>query len=338
VRLRIGAFLIATLVAPLARAQTDAYPVELVAAIAPDGGAGADGTILVGRSGQLYHSAAPGRWQRRDSGGVAIDLRAAVRAGAEELLAIGADTPPFRFSRGAWRAEPLPNRGAAALTATGAAPVLVIGRHIYALQSGTWQRRVSAPRRVTAAWAGDSKMILLASADGGLTRWDGRRFTAVRTPLAPADPIAALVGRTPAALFGRAESGAWIRIDRAGTAEIALEQELEGFEEHAFGLGPDAALWLAGTVPTPTGARRAVLARAERNRLVLAGELPLATGDRVAVVVGHAPTGELLVASRAGAVRVRDKKGTWREGAASGAVPPPNSPSVRASGGPARTR
>jgi hypothetical protein len=317
------------------------YPVDVIAALPPDAGAGLDSAVLVGRSGQLYHPVAAGRWQRRAAGGVAVDLVAAVRArpSSDEVIAVGADAPPFRFRADAWRAEPLANRGPALLSAAGPLAVLVIGRHVYTLEDGAWQRRVSASQRVTAAWAAGATALLVATGDGGLARWNGRRFTPVRGPLPADESIVALVGASPAAVFGRAESGAWIRIDRGGTALVGPAPELASFEEHAWGLGPDASLLLAGTVPADSGARRPILARADRNRLVAAGDLPaLAAGDRVAVVLGHSPTGEILIATRAGAVRVRDSRGSWREGSASGVLPAPPARSGARSGAPARTR
>jgi hypothetical protein len=321
--------------------QPSRYPVDIIAALPPGPGAGLGTAVLVGRSGQLYHAAAAGRWQRRAGGGVAIDLVAAVRTqpGSDEVIAIGADAPPFRYRAGAWRADPLANRGPALLSADGPLAVLSIGRHIYTLEDGEWKRRASAPHRVTAAWAASATELLVATADGGLARWNGRRFTPVRAPLPADESIVALVGASPAAVFGRAEGGAWIRIDRAGTALVAPAQELASFEQHAWAVGPDASLLLAGAVQASGGARRPILARADRNRLVVAGDLPaLPGGDRVAVLLAHAPTGEILIATRAGAVRVRDRRGAWHEGSASGVLPaPPPRPGAR-SGAPARTR
>ena len=234
---------------------------------------------------------------------------------------------------------PLTNRGATALSATGLLPLLVVGRHIYSLEAGAWQRRATAPRRVTAAWAAGPAALIVATNDGALARWNGRRFTPLRSPLPAGELIVALIGASPAAVFGRAEGGAWMRIDRGGTAAITPARELAGFEEHAWGLGPDGALWLAGTAANGGNTRRPILVRADRNRLVPAGDLPaLAAGDRVAVLLGHAPTGELLLATRAGAVRVRDKKGTWSEGSASGALPQKAPRAGARSGAPARTR
>ncbi len=128
-----------------AQAQSSASPVDLVAALPPEPGAGAGAAILVGRSGELYHPVAPGRWQRRGAGGVSVELRGAVRAGprSDQVLAVADETPPFRFDAGAWRAEPLTNRGAAALSATGPLPLLVVGRHVYSLEAGA----VAAPRQ-----------------------------------------------------------------------------------------------------------------------------------------------------------------------------------------------
>ena len=345
IRGRGAVLVIAALAAPAPQrahaGDPAAAPVDLVAALAPDPGAAVATAVLVGRSGQLYHPVAAGRWQRRTVGGVAVDLRGAVRsrARADEVLAIGADTPPFRFAGGAWHAEPLSNRGPSALTTTGPLPVLIVGRHIYTLDGGAWVRRASAAHRVTAAWAAGPSDILVAVEGGVVARYNGRRFTPLRSPLSAGQPIVALCGASPAQVYGRGEQGAWIRIDRAGAAAIAPASEVAGFEEHAWGLGPDGALWLAGTAPAG-GGRRALLLRADRNRMVAAADMPaLADGDRVVVVLGQPSTGELLIATAAGVVRVRDKKGTWSEGSASSALPPlPSPPAGGRSGAPARTR
>ena len=331
----------AVAVSQSAAADPGIAPVEIVAALAPEPGAGIATAVLIGRAGQLYHPLAPGRWQRRSAGGVAVELRGAVRPGprSDEVIAIGADAPLFRFRGGAWRAEPLPNRGPAALSATGLLPVLAVGRHIYKLEGDAWRRRASASQRVSAAWAAGPTALIVATADGGLAHWNGRRFTPLRSPLPAGQSIVALLGASPAAVFGRAEAGAWIRIDRGGAAAIAPARELAGFEEHAAGLGPDGGVWLAGTLPSDGGARRPILARADGNRLVPAGDLaPLASGDRIAVVLGHASTGELLVATSAGAIRLRDKKGTWTDGSASSTLPQQARRSGAPSGAPARTR
>ena len=340
---RAAALLIAAAaVAPhRAHAQSAASPVDIVAALPPEPGAGVSAAVLVGRSGELYHPVAPGRWQRRGGGGVAVELRGAVRAGprSDEVLAVADETPLYRFQGGAWRAEPLSNRGATALSGTGPLTLLLVGRHVYSLESGAWQRRVSAPRRVTAAWAAGPTALVVATSDGALARYNGRRFTPVRTPLPSGQPIVALIGASPAALYARGESGAWIRIDRSAAPAIVPTGELAGFEEHAWGLGPDGRLWLAGTATEGSNARKPILVRAERNRLVPAGDLPgLSAGDRVAVLLGHAPTGEVLIVTRAGAVSVRDKKGTWTEGSASGALPQQAAKPGAPSGAPARTR
>lgn len=341
-RIAVAAAALAVLAPWLAAAgpAAPATPVEVVAAIPPRAGAGAAATTLIGRAGQVYAPVAPGRWARRIGGGVAVELRAAVRVGpTDDVFAIGENAPPYRFASGAWRSEPLGNRGPAWLAMSGPLPTLVIGRHVYTLDGTAWLRRATASHRVTTAWAAAPASIVLATDDGQLVRWDGRRFAKVRSPLPATDPIVELVGGSPAAVYGRARSGAWIRIDRASCARLALERTLTGFEEHAAGAGPDGRLLLAGTVPDTGGARRAVLLRAERDRLLLTAELPpVAANDRVAVVLGLPTTAEVLVATRNGAVRVRGKTGTWAEGLVTTALPAAPARPGRPSGAPARTR
>lgn len=222
------------------------------------------------------------------------------------------------------------------MSATGPVPALAVGRHIYTWDKDAWIRRTAGPAKVTAVWAASGTSILVAGADGTLARFDRGRLTPVRTGLPPDDPIALLIGAAPNQVYGRTQGGAWLRIDRAGTARVTLAQELTGFEEQAAGLGPDGALWLAGSVAADAGARRTLLARADKNRLLAADALAApADGDRYAVVWGTAATGELLVATRAGVLRLRARDGTWTEGHVSGELP---SAPVRRGAGPARAR
>jgi hypothetical protein len=259
-----------------APARAENFPVEIVGALAPEKKTdGAAAVTLVGRSGQIYAPAGAGVWRRREAGGIATDVTAAIR-------------------------------------------------------------RTSGPAKVTAVWAASGTSILVAGADGTLARFDRGRLTPVRTGLPADDPIALLIGAAPNQVYGRTQGGAWLRIDRAGTARVTLAQELTGFEEQAAGLGPDGALWLAGSVPADAGARRTLLARADKIRLLAADALAApADGDRYAVVWGTAATGELLVATRAGALRLRARDGTWTEGHVSGELP---SAPVRRGAGPARAR
>lgn len=305
-----------------ARAQGGAtsFPVELVAAVAPEGGKGS--LVLIGRSGQLYAAGADRVWRRKNAGGVASDLRAAVRSPTRpgEIIATGDQAPPFRFSGGAWTADLVGNRGSASLGRGGGVPVLAIGRHVYTLEKDAWVRRVSAARVATAVWAASDKSILVATSDGALARWDGKRLAPVKTGLAAGDPIVLLVGNQARLVYGRSKGGRWLRVSGAAVAGLSFARELDGFEEHAAGIGGDGALLVAGTV-SAAGAKKPVLARAEQNRIAPFQDLwPLADGDRFAVVATQG--GELLVASRAGSVRVRGAAGAWAEGRVAGDLPP----------------
>lgn len=336
--LGLGLALLLLLDASTARAQS--FPIELVGALAPEKKTdGAAAVTLVGRSGQIYAPAGAGVWRRREGGGIALDVTAAVRRPGRpaEVIAVGGGwAPPFRYAAGTWRAEPLSNRGRTVMSATGPVPALAVGRHIYTWDKDAWTRRTAGPAKVTAVWAASSTSILVAGADGTLTRLDRGRSAPVRTGLPVDDPIVLLIGAAPNQVYGRTQGGAWLRIDRAGTARVTLAQELTGFDEQAAGLGPDGALWLAGSVPADAGARRTVLARADKNRILVAEALAApADGDRYAVVWGTAATGELLVATRGGALRLRARDGTWTEGRVSGELPPAP---ARRGAGPARAR
>ncbi|HEY8146692.1 MAG TPA: hypothetical protein VIG06_28615 [Kofleriaceae bacterium] len=318
-----------------ARAQAPLFPVEIAAAVAPEGGKG--GPVLVGRSGQLYAPGSDRVWRRKNAGGVALDVRAALRSPTRpgEVIAVGDDAPPFRFAAGAWTADVVGNRGAATLSRGGGVPALSVGRHVYTLEKDAWVRRTSAAKVATAVWAASPTSILVATSDGALARWDGKRLAPMKTGLPATDPIVLLVGAQPKQVYGKSKAGRWIRIAGTSTAALVLARELDGFDEHAAGIGSDGALLLAGTAGA-AGATKAVLAHAEQNKVVPWQDLPaLADGDRVAVV--FAAGGEVTVASRSGAVRVRAAAGTWSEGRVAGELPP--APAVRGRRpGPARSR
>ena len=320
------------------RAQSAAgFPIEIVAAVAPEGGQG--GPVLVGRSGQLYAPGADRVWRRKGAGGVALDVRAALRiptsASAGAVIAIGDQAPAFRFTGTAWKADLVGNRGSMSLSRGGGVPALAVSRHVYTLEKDAWVRRTSAAKVVTAVWAASATAILIATSDGALARWDGKRLTPVKTGLPATDPIALLLGVQPRQVFARSKSGRWIRIAGASAAAVSIARELDGFEEHAAAIGSDGALLLAGTVGAAGGGKKSVLARAQQNRVAPWQDLAaLADGDRFAAV--FASGGELTVASRGGAVQVRAAAGSWSAGRVAGDLPP--LPSRRRRAGPARSR
>ncbi len=318
-RLAIAAAALVGVAAPAA-ARAQGFPVELVGAVAPEGGKGS--LVLVGRSGQLYVAGADRVWRRKTAGGVSADVRAAVRSPTRpvEVIAAGDQAPPFRFSGAAWNADVVGNRGPISLGRGGGVPVLAVGRHVYTLEKDAWVRRVSAARVATAVWAASDKSILVATSDGALARWDGKRLAPMKTGLAAGDPIVSLVGIQPRQVWGRSKGGRWIRVNGASVAQVAFDRALDGFEEHVAGFAGDGALLVAGTLPAASGGRKPVLVRAEQNRITAWQDLwALADGDRFAVVAAQG--GDLLVASRAGSVRVRGAAGAWTEGRVAGDLP-----------------
>lgn len=311
-----------------------AFPVEIVGAVAPEG---KGSPVLIGRSGQLYLAGTDRVWRRKSAGGVAIDVRSAVRSPTRpaEVIAAGDQAPPFRFIGGSWSADVVGNRGSAALARGGGVPALAIGRHVHTLEKNAWVRRTSAAKVATAVWAASPTAILVATSDGALARWDGKRLAPIKTGLAAGDPLMVLVGAQPRQVYGKSKAGRWIRVVGGSSSALSLARELDGFDEQAAGVGSDGALLLAGTVPAPGGGRKPVLARAQQNRVVPWQDLwTLPDGDRFAVVFAQGP--EILVASRAGSVRVRGGDGSWSEGRVAGELPVPAARSRRSA--PARSR
>ena len=253
-----------------------------------------------------------------------------------DILAAGHWAPPFRHSGATWRAQPLDNSGSAVLASTGL-PALAVGRHIYILTQDRWRHRASAGRTVTALWASGKSWILVATAGGALARYDGRTFRPIATGLADGDAIEVLLGSSQAHIYGRAQSGAWLRVDRgAKVVPMTPAPALAGFDEQAAGLGPGGTLLVAGTVPAAGSGLTPALARSQGSQIQMWDHPgPLAAGDRFAVVWTAPRTGEVLVASRAGAVHIRSKSGAWSVGAVSGALPAAARPRLRAGATPA---
>jgi hypothetical protein len=330
---------IASVVASIAvsrSARADDVPVNVVDAVTSRTGA----IVFVGSSGQLYEPAPENRWQRRGSGGVAGDVLAVVRASDDRLYAIGSNAPIYEWDGALWSARPLPNRGATTVS-RGGAPAFSVGRHVYVLKSGAWERVVSTPRRISALWAQSATRMWIATAQGEIMRLSGKSWVTVAHPLPADDTIVGIFGTGGTAGAGNtayavARSGALLLLSGTAVSRVQTDGDLTRLDVHTAGLGGNGELLIAGMAGDGQ-ARRAVLVSARGGKLTLADELwALPEGDRFSVVLR---TGEsaLAVASRHGAVRVRGKDGGWVESRIVGELP--NEASRRfQSAAPARAR
>ncbi len=290
--------------------------------------------VFVGSSGELYEPAPENRWQRRAVGGVSTDVLGAVRAGRGKVYAIGASSPIFEWDGSVWSARPLANRGTIQLSRGGGVAGFAVGRHVYLLQKGSWERAVSASRSLAALWVQSAQRIYAVTNKGELLRGNGKSWSTLKTSLGTDDAVVNLVGGGKS-VYAVSRTGAVLSLSGTSPARVELGNALSGLDIHAWGAGTDGGLLVAGTVGAGE-TRRSVLISGASGKLEIADELwPLPEGDRFAVVA--ATGGELVVASRGGSLRIRAKDGTWREGSIS-PDPPARSREPDRASAPARAR
>ncbi len=308
---------------PLAPATSAAapadYPVTIVAVIAGKSAAIEDST-LVGTAGQLYRRSADGSWRRGSGGGLSADVRAAIGAG-DNLIAIGAHTPVFRWQEEAWHARPLPDRGPAAVSGPGSSAAIAIGRHVYVLQGDRWRRVATATGEIATLWAAGPAKIWAADRSGGLVRLAGARFAPLRTGRPAGERIILLGGPSATELYALTSAGHLLWMRPAGATPVAPPAGAAGLRIDAIGPAPGGLLVAAVLPATGSIGERTVLLRAARGRMQLDSDLPaLRPGDRAVALRGDADGG-LLVATRSGRVILRRGAEPWTERAVSGALP-----------------
>lgn len=274
---------------------------------------------FVGRSGQVYEPAGDARWERKTAGGVASDVIGVARGPGKAVYAIASSAPIFEWNGSVWSVRPLSNRGAVAMSRHGV-PAFSVNRHIYVLKGKSWERLVSAPRRVAALWASSATRIYAVTSDGKLMRSNGKSWATLAHPMWSGDPVAELYGVAGGEPIARSRAGVLARISGKAATRLAVPGDLTGLDVQAAGAAGKGRLLLAG-VAGPATTRRSVLVAVDGGKLAIFAELwPLDDGDRFSVVVSGRK-GELIVATERGKVKVRAVDGTWRDGAISAAAP-----------------
>lgn len=295
------------------------------------------GLALVGASAQLYRPTGPGRWRREHAGGVSIDVRGAFAGPDGAVYAVGTSSPLFALADGSWAAHPLPNRGATAVN-SGAIAAIAVGRHVYGLGPAGWKRLASARTSITALWAASEQRTYAATEAGELAVLTGSSWTNLRSPLEKGDAVELMAAAPGRPVIAVSRAGAVLELGAFAARILPLASELEGLSIKALGSAGKSSptLYAVGSLEGD-GQRRWVLARIDKDSVVLDEPLwPLVPGDEITIVTGLAD-GSVLVASRRGQVRIRDPKGLWRNGQVSLALPrPPAEADGRAA--PARSR
>jgi hypothetical protein len=276
---------------------------RIAAVVAPARDADVRTATLVGPSGQLYLGDGSGRWARRAAGGIAADVTAALRSGAD-LIVAGPATPLYRFDGSAWSAHKLGQSGRI-VVGRGPVPAVAIGKHIFlekpadprnkAARPG-WIRIGEAIGPIIALWAASPRKVLVVTA-AGVHALRGREL--VRTGAA----VDAIVGDVP-----------W-GITADGATNLARARD---------------SLPAAGTIAATAGATAPYLLTTDGTTLRLVGrtpagpisvDVPVTAGAAIAgLVADH--TGRVLVVTADGELHVYADN-AWTSGTLVDELPAP---------------
>lgn len=309
--------------APLAADQSRAFPIRLVGILG--GGDDVTQSILVGRSGELYHPTEGQRWQRQIAGGVSVEVTGAVRGPDSDVFVVGHRAPMFRFDRerGAWFAHPLPNRGPSEPCGPGGLTCVSLGRHVYLPAAGRWNRLGAATDTITAVWASTSTRVYVGTKDGGLARVTGSSRAELTHPLADGDVVVAFAGTPGRNLHALAASGTLLEVQGSSAATVTpaadLAATLVDLDLHTLAPRAAGGVWAIG-VAGPPDAREALLLRAEGTTLAREATAPLPPGARAAALRVDSD-GAMLLVSRGGRAWLRPAGGAWVEAEVLGTLP-----------------
>lgn len=287
---------------------------------------------LVGKSGELYVPAANLKWQRAGAGGVSTDVVSIFKGVGSDLFAVGSRAPLFQWQAGVWSAFHLANNGRSAVS-PGALPTISIGRHIYELIGGSWIRIASAQGAIRALHAARANEIYLVTTTGKL--FVGRKnWKPLPITLPAGDQIRAIVGLPGKHEVALTEQNRLYLLTRKGARLMALGPEYRGLEVHTLAVAAGKLL-LAGRVGVGAGQKN-ILAEVESQKLVTTDSLwPLQAGDQFALLHEDHKQG-LIVATRQGQVRIKNKDGSWSNGRLD--IAPPSPPENFSGSGPARSK
>jgi hypothetical protein len=310
----------AALVLTIAGTAWAGDPVELTAAVGGDE-AGAERSVLVGSSGQLYYRADDALvWRREQVGGLAAKVSGALRVG-RTIVAVGERTPVYRWGGQAWSARPLGNRGSTTVAGAGGKTAFAVGRHIYVRRGKRWIRMTSAPRQIVALWLGGGSRIYAADDKGGLRRRSGGVWRQVPTKLATDETIVQLAGTPGKELYARTSAGGVLQVRTSGATPLTLDPSVQGLRPTTIAPASEGGVWVVGEIDADAGSQW-VLAHATGGSAKAVRPLPVpAAGDRY-TIVRAGDDGSLLIASTRGRVLVRAASGSWSEGSVSGKLPP----------------
>lgn len=267
--------------------------VDLIGAISTGGKLPA----FIGRGGQIFSPTENGAWRRAHLGGVAANLRAAIRID-NDIVGAGDSAPLYRFADGVWSAEAIPARGGVVLADDGSAPTLAINNRVYIHNGMRWIKRFRADSDITAVWASSPRRIYFAT-DAGLGRARGRDVRPISCN-GDCTNIHELCGVPGRGLYAVTDDGRLFHVSSSAAREVVPAGELSGFTITA-GRGLDRRVLLAGVIESE-GQLRGLLVAGKGSRLTAVAMLgPLAADDHPVAIAGTTDGG-ILVATRRGQV------------------------------------
>lgn len=294
---------------------------------------GTGAPILVGASGQLYHPSADRTWQRQHVGGVSTRVEKVIRSAQGGIFAIGTRTPLFELDTDRWSSYALAKRGKIR-SSGGELGIFSVGRTIYQLDAKGFGRIGTARGNVEAIWASTGSRLFVLTNEQSLWTGTGNSWRPIAVDLDKDESIVNLAGVPGQAAVARSSHNRLFHLDGKKARLVTMSSDLAGLQIHviaaAFG-----KLYVAG-VRNVDSKPSSVLAELTKDGLHTVANLwPLAQNDRFAIITSNGPD-QLLVASRAGQLRIRDKQGTWLPGLVD--LTPPKGPAARAERAPALAR
>jgi hypothetical protein len=293
---------------------TAAPPVEIVGVA---GRAAAD-LVLVGSAGEIFRldtKAQTPTWRRAGGGGTAATLTIARGAAANDVWAMGASAPPYRFDGTTWSAPAFPMSGTGLMSRSGS-PAVAVARRVMLHSGGKWvQLPSTGVLGAVAVWAGGPRDAVVATSAGDLKRYDGTTWKAIAPAFAQStERVESLWSAPSGAVIAVGDQGSIISIDKTSSKAIAIDARMTAFAARVGAQAPsNGKVSFVGTA-TIEGKARLSLVTLDGGKLVLQGDLP-SVGTDVPVAMVIAPDGGIVVATRGGVVLMRAAgQTTWTRG------------------------
>jgi hypothetical protein len=310
----------AALLVVLLAAHAHAAPL-VISALAP-GDRDARTAVVIGPNGQAYEPDGNGAWTRHHASAIADDVGGATRAGSIVIVGTQAG-PPYAFRAGVWDLVVL-GLHAKAVLGRGPRATAAFGRQVFGLETGKPVRLADAPGPVAMLGAGAKAIVV--ETDQGLAKNEGKGWKPIAN--APTQVLALLDDRWALVDHGLLDLRSQKLTAWPAGFHVASAVAVDNDFVVAAGLQGAAAELVtlkAGKLDHEAIVAAAGAANADA---IPPSTAKLGTGAAVIVAVAADRTGRVVVAARDGQLAIRDKAGTWTQGALFDPPPParPGSP------------